>query len=66
MNPVKGAFKYLLSVFIIYVLVYNVLIFSKFETVIECAEFIFSSLLLALTLFILCQLVRNKVLQPLE
>lgn len=64
MKPVKESFKYLVPGLISYGIVYYGLILIKLEPALEVVQFIFSSLLLALVLFLGCQLVSNKVLQP--
>lgn len=64
MKPVKESFKYFVPVLLAYGTVYYGLIFIKLDPYLEAIQFIFSSLFLALTLFLVCQLVRNKVLQP--
>lgn len=66
MNHIKESFKFLVLGLISYGLVTYGLITSNLESALEGADFIFSSLLLALTFFIVCQLVSNKILQPPE
>ncbi len=66
MKPVKECCKFLVPGLIAYAIIYYGLIFFKLGSAIEVTEFIFSSILLALTLFLVCQLASNKILQPPE
>lgn len=66
MKPAKECGKFLVPGLIAYGAIYYGLIFFKVGSALEVTEFIFSSLLLALTLFFVCQLMSNKILQPPE
>ena len=66
MKPVKECCKFLVPGLIAYGVIHYGLIFFKLGPALEVTEFIFSSFLLALTLFLVGQLMSNKILQPPE